>query len=223
MILVAGLFTSAAFGGSPPLVSRPLDDYVIPELVVQDMSLNECLALLAVKWREIKTAKGLEASLNVVLKATKAQRELRINFQATGITFRAAYEKIAQAAGLECKVKAYAVWIAPRGFERAQESPIGTTPIGQLVSRLILPKVEFRDATLQEAIDFLRLKARKVDPTGRGVGLRLDVHPKIAAKLTLTFSLEQIPLSEVLQFVADILDLDLIADGETLVLTSMKS
>ncbi len=55
----------------------------------------------------------------------------------------------------------------------------GTEAISNKLNRIIIPKIEFRDATVREAIDFLKQKSRELDtdpdPTKRGVNIVLKL------------------------------------------------
>ena len=48
------------------------------------------------------------------------------------------------------------------------------------LNRIIIPKIEFRDATVREAVDFLKIKSRDLDvqepdPTRRGINIVLQL------------------------------------------------
>jgi hypothetical protein len=80
--------------------------------------------------------------------------------------------------------------------------------------------VEFRDATLDEAITFIRMKAREVDPAKKGVNILRKPGAGPEAKITL--SLKQVPVNEALRYVASLAGHGLTNEGETFVLTPSK-
>jgi general secretion pathway protein D len=62
-----------------------------------------------------------------------------------------------------------------------QQGEEGTARINAKLARIILPKLEFREATIREALDFLKRKSAELDttetdPTKKGVSfvLKLD-------------------------------------------------
>src|SRR5207302_822665 len=62
----------------------------------------------------------------------------------------------------------------------------GTQRITEKLNTIIVPKIEFRDATVREAIDFLKQKSRELDttekdPTRRGVNIVLQLETPAAA------------------------------------------
>src|SRR3984893_11087270 len=87
--------------------------------------------------------------------------------------------------GWEQPVKKYGKTIEPL-TEAFQRDVTGTARITQKLNTIIIPRVEFRDASVREAIDFLRQQAADNDPTGDGkkgvdIVLRLAPLGQIAA------------------------------------------
>ena len=87
--------------------------------------------------------------------------------------------------------------------------------------KIILPKIEWREATLAEAVDFLRQKAREFDEEKQGVKLILKPGPDANARVSL--SLTNIPLSEALRYVADLAGLEVRAEPDALVLAPAQT
>src|SRR5438105_4322955 len=69
--------------------------------------------------------------------------------------------------GWEQPVKKYGKTIEPM-TEAFQRDITGTARTTQKLNAIIIPRVEFRDASVREAIDFLRQQAAANDPTGDG-------------------------------------------------------
>ena len=76
----------------------------------------------------------------------------------------------------------------PEAIVQTKVDTRGTELITNKLNRIVIPKIEFREATVREAIDFLKQKSRELDtqepdPTKRGVNivLKLDSGPAIAA------------------------------------------
>jgi general secretion pathway protein D len=81
--------------------------------------------------------------------------------------------------GWEQPVKKYGKTIEPM-TEAFQRDITGTARITQKLNTIIIPRVEFRDASVREAIDFLRQQAAANDPTGdgkKGVDIVLRLAP----------------------------------------------
>src|SRR5437764_11518918 len=81
--------------------------------------------------------------------------------------------------GWEHPVKQYGKTVEPLA-ESFQRDVTGTARITQKLNSIIIPRVEFRDASVREAIDFLRQQAAANDPTPegkRGVDIVLRLAP----------------------------------------------
>jgi general secretion pathway protein D len=90
--------------------------------------------------------------------------------------------------------------------------PCATSPI-------ILPQVEFREATLDEAITFIRIKSRDIDPAKKGVNILLKPG---GAGAKITLSLQKVPVNEALRYIAELAGHTLSVDGTTYILAPMK-
>jgi general secretion pathway protein D len=67
---------------------------------------------------------------------------------------------------------------------------------------MIVPKVDFSGATLEEVIEYIRVRSRDLDPKGRGVDFVMNVPPESSGKLVSLY-LEQVPLEDVLRYVTE--------------------
>jgi hypothetical protein len=78
----------------------------------------------------------------------------------------------------------------------------------QKMDRIIFPSVQFANATLVEAIEFLRLKSRildttESDPSRKGVNIILR-SADAPSNATINLDLKNVPLSEALRYVCDL-------------------
>jgi hypothetical protein len=79
-------------------------------------------------------------------------------------------------------------------------------PLKQKLDQIILPKVEFNGATLEQALEYLRTQSRKLDKSTSGekgvkIILRLDDTP-ITESITL--NVQDLPLSEAIRYVTEL-------------------
>jgi hypothetical protein len=72
---------------------------------------------------------------------------------------------------------------------------------------IIIPKVDFREATVREAIDFIHGKAAENDPKKKGINILLN-EVNGPADQRLTMSLSEVPVLELLRFTAELAKLD---------------
>jgi general secretion pathway protein D len=68
-------------------------------------------------------------------------------------------------------------------IEQAKTDVRGTERISNLLNSIIIPKIEFHEATVAEAINFLKQKSKELDPNHQGVNivLKADGAPSSAA------------------------------------------
>src|SRR5438270_1346682 len=81
--------------------------------------------------------------------------------------------------GWEQPVKQYGKTIEPF-TEAFQRDVTGTARITQKLNSIIIPRVEFRDASVREAIDFLRQQAAANDPNPEGGKKGVDIVLRLA-------------------------------------------
>ncbi len=77
------------------------------------------------------------------------------------------------------------------------------SPLIAQMNQLIIPTVEFENATLQEAIEFLSVRSQQIDPSGKGVRIILDLGGLNPAH-SISLSLRDVPLGEALRYVCDL-------------------
>ncbi len=124
-----------------------------------------------------------------------------------------------------------------RVIEQGPSKEAGTAYINNKLARITVPRLEFKDATIREAIDFLKEKSRELDatepdPTRRGVNIVLKIDSASSASAApaaipgleadplaapagaapsaesrITLSLTNIPLGEALKYVANLANL----------------
>jgi hypothetical protein len=94
------------------------------------------------------------------------------------------------------------------------------TGVIKLARELRIPKVEFREATLSEAIAFLMQKSKTADPKEKGINIA--VAGQISPEMRLTFSLTDASLYDILQVVAGQAGLEL-QPGETVIMLVPKA
>jgi general secretion pathway protein D len=100
-------------------------------------------------------------------------------------------------------------------IEQPQIDTRGTSLINRKLDEIIIPRVDFRDATIREALDFLKqrsiaLDITEQDPSRRGINIVLKVpadSPEAESRITL--SLNDIPLRAAIDYVAKAANLKL--------------
>ena len=98
-------------------------------------------------------------------------------------------------------------------------APAGEAKPGET---LVFPTIEFRDATVRECVDFLVAKSKGIDPKGTGVNILIKDADKIG-DVRITISLKEIPLAEVLRYVAGLANCELVREKFAFVIRPMEA
>ena len=78
----------------------------------------------------------------------------------------------------------------------------GRDGINEKLRGLIVPKVDFNEATLEEVVEYLRVRSRDLDPTGRGIDFVVNL-PDGQASKPITLYLESVPMGEVVRYITE--------------------
>ena len=115
----------------------------------------------------------------------------------------------------------------PTGGAGTVGGAAGTVPAGPvnapasaLISRagaIIIPKIQFQEASVSEALEVLRIKAREFDPTKKGVNILIN-DTDIPQNTQITLTLGNIPWIEALKYVAELSNLKMKAGENAFVL-----
>ena len=98
-----------------------------------------------------------------------------------------------------------------KGLSIESTSPSGKAPSGYLSAKMegiVFPQVEFSGATIEEAVEFLRVKSRdldvtETDPARKGVNIILKAGDTAAAA-SISLSLKDVPMVEALRYVTEL-------------------
>lgn len=90
------------------------------------------------------------------------------------------------------------------GGASAGYGALGVTKESMLVKirSYIIPVLNLQGASLEEVVEFLRIRSRELDPQKRGVDFVLKVSPELAAK-PVTLSMVNVPIEEVLRYATE--------------------
>lgn len=80
--------------------------------------------------------------------------------------------------------------------------PAGGTNDPKVSGKLIYPKIQFNGATMDEAVEFLRVKSREIDPVGRGVDFILA--PDSQSTATISLDLLRVTLEDAVRYCCEL-------------------
>jgi general secretion pathway protein D len=87
------------------------------------------------------------------------------------------------------------------------------------IRTMIIPLVDLQGASLEEVVEFLRVRSRELDPLKRGVSFVLKVSPDLASK-PVSLTMVSVPIEEVLRYVTEMTGTVYRADEYAITITS---
>jgi hypothetical protein len=211
-----------------PLQAK-LKALILPSVQFANATVEEAVTFLRARSRDLDTATA-DASLkgvNIIFKTTASAPAARISLDLKMMPLGEVLKYVARLANLQLVVETHAAVLMSRAeFEAQQKRDMGraaaepaapASSTEAFARKHILPQVQFREATLTEAIEFLRVKSRNLDPAGQG--LNLVVNPGGDPQLKITLDLKNVPVFEALRYIAELSGHTLSADDHSIILT----
>ncbi|SKA86197.1 Signal transducer regulating beta-lactamase production, contains metallopeptidase domain [Prosthecobacter debontii] len=204
---------------------RKLERIVFPQVQFSSVTLKEVVDFLEVQSRELDTLEtnpklrgvhfllrqgtGTEATLSLDLKQVPLMDVLRYVTELAGVKFR---------------VEPYAVLIEPLSDSSTavasspdQARALTGNPL-KYGPKIILPQVHFRDATLEEALELIRVQVTTACDRMEIAPLNIVLKPGAPNKARITLDLKDVPLVEALRYVAELAHHSLRSDEHAFIL-----
>jgi hypothetical protein len=201
---------TAAPTGNP--LEAKLKSIIFPSVVFSGATIEEALTFLRTKSRDLDTSSVEPKGVKILLREVEASTAT-ISLDLKDVPLGDAVGYVAELGSLEMRVEPFAVVVAPKARRESR------TVKAEAASPILLPQIEFREATLDEAIAFIRAKSREVDPDKKGVNILRKPGGK-DAKLSL--SLKQVPVNEALRYLAELSGHQLTVEGSVFILSPAK-
>ncbi len=185
---------------------------ILPRVAFNNASLEEALEFLKVKSREHDTTTNEKLKGVPIIFRNEGGPAGTITLSLTDVPLEEALRYITELAGYKFSVEPYAVIVHKPGQPRTIPSPganinnqraMAEAPPPGNAANIIIPEIKFSGVTLEEALEFIRLKAREFDPAKKGVNIVLKKGEHPSAPL-ITLELKDIPLPEALHYVAEL-------------------
>lgn len=187
---------AAPAGGQ--IVSRtwvtPMDflAQLTPKAAKQKIEVKELLKVLGVGFPEKSSVSYLQASNSLIIRNTPENLD-KIDAIVRGMTDPEEVKK-EEAAKLEAQKKALAE-----------------------LGAIVIPVIEFREATVTEAVDFLRMRALQSDPKKKGVNLNIfGGDTGLKDRKIASLSLKNVPLTVAIQYVCDVAKARYLVEGRNI-------
>jgi hypothetical protein len=93
----------------------------------------------------------------------------------------------------------------------------GKSAAKQRADKIVLPKVELANASLEDVVNYVSRESKQIDPAGKGV--EVVVKPGLTATKQCDLSLRGVSISEVLRYAAGLMEVKLVADDQGFMIT----
>jgi beta-lactamase regulating signal transducer with metallopeptidase domain/lipopolysaccharide export system protein LptA len=192
---------------------------IFPKIDFRDATVREVIEFLAEKSKRLD---GKGEGVNIVIRNAEKIGEARITLALSNVPLLEMLRYVAELANCELVPEEFALVVGPKqpgktpapNTPAAPAAPAAAKPVEAALKKadaIIFPRIDFRDATLAECVEFLVIKSRTLDAEGKGVNIVVNGADKIReAKLTLNLS--RVPLTEVLRYVAALADCELVRE-----------
>lgn len=185
-------------GPSTNTLRLKMEKIILPTVQFQDATIEEAV-------EHLRTSRAcLDAddhsrttmTLNYVLKLRPNDKRPKISLDLKDIPLIEALRYCAEIAGATLRYDRFAVVIMDK-----DAAPAVPLVVNAPASSLILPQVALSGATLQEAVDFIRMKSRELDPAHQAISIRILPG---APEQPLDLWLKDIPVSEAMYYIAEL-------------------
>ena len=165
---------------------------------------------------------GAAGKTRNILVDPRMKKEIRVTLTLHDVTKGVAFAYAAELGGFDYREERHAIRIVPRSPKATVKAFLkrGNPMTLRRASEIVMPKVEFDEAELRQVIDDIATASRQLDSRKKGINVLLG--PGVDPSTPVTFQLQNVPVAEVLKYVADFARLDIRTDGNAVVLLKRR-
>jgi len=193
-------------------LDRQIQTLVLPKVEVNEATLESVLEALQ---QEVAVVSGGKTQANFVL-MPGIDPMAKVTLHLSAIPFAEVLRYLGDLLGAKVVAERYAICIGPQSetpmpptLVQIYGPPVGVS-LGRELQRLILPKVNFKEASLSSALDALEQQAAKL--TGGAVQARFVLKPEVKVAAPVTLRLADVPFTEALRCLGDVASLNFTID-----------
>ena len=208
--------------GLSSAASDPLEKIIIPRVDFRESTLEEAVEYLVTKSKAVDpSGKG-----DCVIEDEQL-RKVRVTFAAKAVPLSAVIRYCALLADCDVHKQASTYFLVPRNAKPAAGRVPGLTAAKRSRSALVkatginVPKIDFRESTFRDVIEFLAAKSVHLDPKGEGVSIVLKPGANMEA-LRVNQIMESISLADALGIIAKEAGYEIVDDDYALIIRPRK-
>lgn len=204
-IVITAAFEEPEFIADPQVpymvIQRKAKSIVIPKARFNNALVTEVIDYLRTKGRELDTEEQdpHRKGVNIVLDAKGQKLDTLISMDLTQVSLWECVLQTAKLADLTVATHSSGLVLAASVRAGSEEGKTATGPMAAKARQLVIPVMELRGASIEEAVDFVREKSRSLDPAKQGVNVTLKADKK---KASISLSLRDVPAWEALRYIA---------------------
>jgi hypothetical protein len=203
---------------STNMLQLKMEKIILPTVQFHDATIEEATEYLRVSRGCLDADDHSSSTIvqNYVLKLHANDKRPHVSLDLKGIPLGEALRYCAEITGTRLRYEPHAVVITDDDTILAGTSMAKN----ERASLIILPVVALSGATLDEAVEFIRLKSRELDREHKGIDI--VVRPG-ALTSSIELDLKQIPITEALRYIAELSGHRLTCEDEVFRLTPDES
>ncbi len=193
-------------------IEAKLDAIIIPRLDVENAELPEVVDFLRIRSMQLDSGKDPALKgINIVILMPEADggssfQPKPITLQRKNATLRDLLYEVGRQSGMDIRIQETAVTLSPSGatlpLREAEAKPKPTGRAADLAARIIIPRIDFTDVSLRDAVDFLNKEGRRISTDGNAPPIILAPNAAPDARIR-ELRLTNAPLPIVLQYITE--------------------
>ena len=229
-----------------PKIQHKLDTIIIPKLDLREATFAETVDFLKRKSVALDPEKE-----GVKITAPPDVKDFHLTASLRDISLGEVLKYVADLGNMKLLVEEGGVKFVPGHVEPKPDAGLEVEKIKKKLATIVLPRMEFREAHLRAALDYLHQASVQLDPEKKGVNIVLrledaalaapkavqggngkaapDGHgapegPQVNPEITpITVSLTNIPLGEALHYVTNLAGLKCMVDADGVTVVSLSA
>lgn len=181
------------------LLQEKMDRILMPNALTVGMTLRDAVNYLEAHAQSQDTQEKDPAKRGVKIHL-KSESTAQMTFLLKDLSLTEALRHITAASGTR-------YWLDDNGIHIADAIPQAKNPTLEKMKKLVFPQVSFNEATLQEAVEFLRVKSKALDsgePEANKRGVNFMIKPGTGERTSLTLDLKDVPLIDLVRYVTEL-------------------
>lgn len=193
-------------------IEAKLDTIIIPRLEVENAELPEVVDFLRIRSIQLDPEKDPALKgINIVILMPQVDGESSfkpkpITLQRKDATLRDLFQEIGKQSGMEIKVEETALTVFPSGvtlpLKEALAKPKPSGKAADFAAKIIIPKIDFTNVSLRDAVDFLNREVRRISKDNDAPPIILDAKADPDSRIR-ELRLTNAPLPIVLRYITE--------------------